>query len=363
MVFKRCIDNVTRARAFYLSRVKGLSVRKVAGFCGISTASVVRISKGNCSTPSSARSSAKRGNKFKLSERQRRHLIRCLRVLRKRDGAFTCKRLMEEAGIEERKVSTRTITRYLNSAGYFYLQTRKKGLMTEDDHRKRVKFAKDMRKNFGADVWKKEIAFYLDATSIAYKRNPFDQAIAPRARVWRKKSEGLAHGCITKGRKEGTGGKVLRLLVAISYDKGVICCEPYEHMTGGNFATFVDQHFHRLFQLTGKGNSRLWMQDGDPSQNSALAKAAIARVNSTVIKLPPRSPDLHVIENVFAIVNRQLRKQARDRKIRCETFEEFKSRVKNTFFTLPFVTVNRLIDSIPKRMDSVIRNRGVRLKY
>ena len=70
MVLKHCIDNVTRARAFYLSRVKGLSVCKVAGFCGISTASVVRISKGNCSTPSSARSSAKRGNKFKLSERQ-----------------------------------------------------------------------------------------------------------------------------------------------------------------------------------------------------------------------------------------------------------------------------------------------------
>ena len=81
---------------------------------------------------------------------------------------------MEEAGIEERKVSTRTVTRYLNSAGYFYSQTRKKGLMTEDDHRKRVKFAKDRRKNFGAHVWKKEIAFYLDSTSIAYKRNSFD---------------------------------------------------------------------------------------------------------------------------------------------------------------------------------------------
>ena len=96
------------------------------------------------------------------------------------------------------------------------------------------------------------------------------------------------------------------------------------------------------------------MQDGDPSQNSALAKAAIAHVNSTVIKLPPRSPDLHVIENVFAIVNSQLRKQARDHKIR---------RVMNTFFNFSFVTVNRLIYSIPKRMNSVIRNRGVRLKY
>ena len=42
----------------------------------------------------------------------------------------------------------------------------------------------------------------LQATSIAYKRNPFDQAIAPRARVLREKSEGLPNGCITKGRKE-----------------------------------------------------------------------------------------------------------------------------------------------------------------
>ena len=67
--------------------------------------------------------------------------------------------------------------------------------------------------------------------------------------------EGLANGCITKDRKEGTEGKVLRLLLAISYDKGVICCEPYEHMTGGNFATFVDQHFRPLFQLAGRGNS------------------------------------------------------------------------------------------------------------
>ena len=87
---------------------------------------------------------------------------------------------MEEAGIKESDVSTRTVTRYLNSAGYFYLQTRKKGLMTEDDHKERVAFAKLMQRNFSADVWKKEIAFYLDGTSIAYKRNPFDQAIAPQ---------------------------------------------------------------------------------------------------------------------------------------------------------------------------------------
>ena len=143
----------------------------------------------------------------------------------------------------------------------------------------------------------------------------------------------------------------------------MICCEPYEHVTSRYFATLVDEHFDRLFELAGKGVSRLWMQDGDPCQNSALAKAAIERVNSTVIKLPPRSADLHVIENVFAISNRHLRKQVRDRKIRRETFDEFKARVIDTFFTLPVVTVNRLIDSIQKIMTSVIKKRGGRIKY
>ena len=62
---------------------------------------------------------------------------------------------MEEAGSEESDVSTRTVTRYLNSAGYLYLQTRKRGLMTGDDHTKRVAFAKIMQRNFSADVWEK----------------------------------------------------------------------------------------------------------------------------------------------------------------------------------------------------------------
>ena len=43
MVFKGIIDSVTRARAYYLCPVKGLSVRTVASMCKISAASVYRI--------------------------------------------------------------------------------------------------------------------------------------------------------------------------------------------------------------------------------------------------------------------------------------------------------------------------------
>ena len=66
------------------------------------------------------------------------------------------------------------------------------------------------------------MAFYLDAVSFTYKRNPLDQARAPKSQIGRKRGEGLTTGCLAKGKKEGTGGKYVRPIVAISYCKGVI---------------------------------------------------------------------------------------------------------------------------------------------
>ena len=101
------------------------------------------------------------------------------------------------------------------------------------------------------------------------------------------------------GHKEGTGGKVLRLIVAISYNKGVICCEPYEKMNGHYLSAFIDNHFDRLFGAADKGCTRMFLQDGDPSQNSGSAQAAMQRTNSTLMKLCPRSPDLASLKMCF----------------------------------------------------------------
>ena len=40
---------------------------------------------------------------------------------------------------------------------------------------------------------------------------------AHKARIWRKHGEGLSFGCTAKGRKEGTGGKVLKLPYLSTY--------------------------------------------------------------------------------------------------------------------------------------------------
>ena len=80
IAFKHCIDYETQVKAFYLSRLKRVSVRKVADFCGISKANVVKLSKVISSTPSCLRRFSKRRCEFKLSERKRRHLIRAVRA-------------------------------------------------------------------------------------------------------------------------------------------------------------------------------------------------------------------------------------------------------------------------------------------
>ena len=138
---------------------------------------------------------------------------------------------------------------------------------------------------YNSSQWTDKIAFYLDGVSFVYKRNPCAQAAAPKARIWRKKSEGLALGCTAKGHKAGTGGKLVRLIVAISYREGVVMCDQYEKLNGCYFADLVKREFPKAFRRAKKNkNGRLRVQDNDPSQNSADARSALQRIKKVVVK-------------------------------------------------------------------------------
>ena len=116
---------------------------------------------------------------------------------------------------------------------------------------------------------------------------------------------------MAKGKKVGTGGKVAKFIVAISFGKGVVICERYETMNGNFLA------FNTMFSYSDKGLSRMWLQDGDPSQNSRAAQDAMVGCQSELLKIPPRSPDLNPIENIFHIesdLKRRLQRQRNNRK-------------------------------------------------
>ena len=367
MVFRACVDAETRAYVRFLLEIQGVQKLDIVRKFGISRSTVYRIMRSEKSrgktVKKEGRSSNRTGRPRKLSLRDERLLIRKIEKLRLREGSFTIKRLMCEAGLESKMVSCQTVRRLLRRHGYKYILARRKGILTEADLIKRLKYAQSMKRDHDASIWTEKVAFYLDGASFIHKYNPADQARAPKGRIWRKAEEGLRIGCTSKGSHCGTGGRMAKFMVAISYREGVVLCEQYTHLNGQYFKDFIKKEFPKAFKKAKKGRSKLWVQDGDPSQNSALALSAWLSIGAKLLPIPPRSPDLNPIENVFKLVKSRLAKDAIENNITRENFDEFSQRVKATILNFDKNIIDKTIASMNKRIELIIEKKGGRTKY
>ena len=61
-----------------------------------------------------------------------------------------------------------------------------------------------------------------------------------------------------------------------------------------------------MFQHSINLKSFLFVQVGDPRQNSKIGKINIAKTGSKQISIPARSPELNPIENLFNLVKQKL---------------------------------------------------------
>ena len=75
------------------------------------------------------------------------------------------------------------------------------------------------------------------------------------------------------------------------------------------FAQFIRRYFANLFEIAGKeeDDRKIFVMDNDPSQTSAKARAVLTEMGYTMQKIPPRSPDLNPIENIFHLVRKRLK--------------------------------------------------------
>jgi hypothetical protein len=103
--------------------------------------------------------------------------------------------------------------------------------------------------------------------------------------------------------------------------------------------------------------------DGCPRQNSKVAMRAIDKVNALVLKIPPRISDLNPIEIFFHTLTVRPNNDAFQKNITKETFKELSSRVKETILSVSSEEIDKIIDSIDKRMTAVLKGKGQRTKY
>lgn len=90
---------------------------------------------------------------------------------------------------------------------------------------------------------------------------------------------------------------------------------------------------------------------------------ALCEIGGRKFSIPPRSPDLNPIENIFHLAKRKLRKNAVAGNITHETYKDFVARVKCTLQTMDKGVIDRTISSMSKRIDMVIKAKGQRIKY
>ena len=121
-----------------------------------------------------------------------------------------------------------------------------------------------------------------------------------------------------KGRRDLRGGHICHYVVGISFGGWAVLVEEYTTMNGKYISDFIEKSLHKVVinRAAAKGKDKLlFLQDNDPSQNSAKAKEALNNIGTEVIKTLARSPDLNPIENFFHTVKRKLRQDALDNRI------------------------------------------------
>lgn len=90
------------------------------------------------------------------------------------------------------------------------------------------------------------------------------------------------------------------------------------------------ENFPEIFENSSNPRGKLFLQDGDPRQNSKKARDAVDYFQFLLL-----SPDINPIENFFHLIRNKLEQDAIASNIQRESFEEFSLRVQSTICNYP----------------------------
>ncbi len=101
----------------------------------------------------------------------------------------------------------------------------------------------------------------------------------------------------------------------------------------------------------------IFQQDLAPAHTAKGTKSWFNDHGVTVLDWPENSPDLNPIENLRGIVKRKMRDT------RPNNADDLKAAVKETWASIPPQQCHKLITSMPRRIEAVIKAKGAPTKY
>ncbi|CAF1168507.1 unnamed protein product [Rotaria sordida] len=232
-------------------------------------------------------------------------------------------------------VSATTIRRHLHEYGYRNVLPKSTHMLTSDDKKRRVQWAKQHKNdNFTRTIFTDEASFQLFRNTVRrWSKHPNDE-----------------YKRIPKNRQK------VHVWGAVSV-KGVLTCHTFRCNLDGPYYVHILKNFllpaaRRQFHW----NWRL-QQDNDPKHRSNICKQFIRKNVPELLDWPSNSPDVNPIENIWSIVKRKVEKRKPKNTDELELFlaEEFK----NTDINV----VKNCVMSMKNRCLSLISSKGERIKY
>lgn len=233
-------------------------------------------------------------------------------------------------------ISHSTVIKILNSKGMSYKSRNKKLFISTDNRKKRVDFAKDMQQR--ADEWKSTI-ITDEASFLLNKSRP--------GKVWTANPE--------EENASWLYGPTVHCWGGISA-RGALKLEIFEkNLNAPAYIDIMRRKIPEIERLYPDGWQ--WQQDGSGVHRASTVTIFIAQNMPQKMDWPPYSPDLSPIENIWAWLKSQVAKDVP------KNVESLKKSIKRHWESMDVEFLAPYFDSMPNRMDMVIKNKGFKIKY
>ena len=103
----------------------------------------------------------------------------------------------------------------------------------------------------------------------------------------------------------------------------------------------------------------IFQHDNSRVHTARIIQGWLEQQEFTVLKWPPNSPDLNIIEHIWEYLKDQLNAYPSSPK----SLDELWERVQDIWTNIPIEKIERLYESMPKRMTALVRSRGGYIKY
>lgn len=308
-----------------------------------------------------------RGQPKALSDTEIDRLVKVLtRLVVKADGEYevTAEMLRRAARVD---ISTRTILNALHSRKIYFRRLREKPLLTPEDVKARLAFAKKY-KGKSAKWWNSFIDMHIDAKFFKVYLHGKARAHAAREGTrgaYRTAGQGLGAPYVKRGKRNryNPGANSVMVLAGIGHGRVLLWKVIDGRRWNGDVASEMYLGPVKAALVKACPRKRRWrvLEDNDPAGfQSRKGRDAKRAAKIVPFHIPRRSPGLNVCDYMLwnEINTRMRRAEAKWHKGRRETRAQYIARLRRTAMRLPRKLIQKSIGDMRRRCARLFDARG-----